>query len=124
MTHGQQNPFGAHQSAHGIQNPVAAGSVTVASAPRLGALRGWAIALLVVGLLAAIGGLVLLIGVGAIFVLGGGGDVNGFDEAFGPAMTGGQIALIGGLVTVAASIAMFIIRGVKRRAWVRANQPA
>ena len=84
--------------------------------PRHGALLGWGIALTVLGalnLLLALGIFILPYG---LFLLGGGGDVDAFDEFAGRFVIVAIVVLVVALTMLAGGIAMLVARRRKRRA--------
>ena len=99
-----------------VQNPLGQpGQAPVALAKKHGALLGWGIASLVGGVVVGGIGFVLLIFVVFIFVVGGGGNVDAFNEEFSGVNTAGWIGTGIGLVLVVLGIVLLVVRALKRK---------
>ena len=101
---------------HPVQNPLGQpGQAPLAPAKMHGAMLGWGIASLVGGVLVGGIGLALLIFPMLLFVIGGGGNVEAFDEEFAGVFTAGWIGTGFGLALVVLGIVLLVVRARKRK---------
>lgn len=80
-----------------------------------GAMLGWGIASLVGGVVVGGIGMVLLVFPLFIFLLGGGGNTEAFDDTFGGVITAGWVGALLGLALVVLGIVLLVTRARRRK---------